>query len=449
MQEIESDMVDNPEETTNTEENLDPIAISNEQFDRASRYVKGLKSGLVEFLKKPKRVNIVNFPVEMDDDSVQSFQGFRVQHNRVFGPGKGGIRYHPDVTEEDVVSLAKLMTWKCALVNVPFGGAKGGIVCDTKKLSQKELRRITRRYTSELFDELGPHQDIPAPDLYTNEQTMAWIFDTYEVLHPGFNNRPVVTGKPISMGGSYGRHEATGNGCLFATQRFLSKALIPDHQDVAGMRVAIQGFGDVGAVAAKAFHRQGARIIAVSDSKGGIYSEAGLSPEAVEDFKAEQGTVVGMANTSSIDNQELLELECDILLPAALGNQIHSGNASNIRASLVVEGANNPTTPKADRILQERGIYVLPDILVNAGGVTVSYYEWVQNQVNEQWDYETTTEKMRAKIHTAMDAVFKRWQAFVVGEESTPDQVPDFRTIALMIAIERVAHATLLRGIWP
>lgn len=449
MQKIESGRVDNPEETVNTEENLDPIAISDEQFDRASRYVKGLKSGLVEFLKKPKRVNIVNFPVEMDDDSVQSFQGFRVQHNRVFGPGKGGIRYHPDVTEEDVVSLAKLMTWKCALVNVPFGGAKGGIVCDTKKLSEKELRRITRRYTSELFDELGPHQDIPAPDLYTNEQTMAWIFDTYEVLHPGFNNRPVVTGKPIEMGGSYGRHEATGNGCLFATQRFLSKALIPDHQDVAGMRVAIQGFGDVGAVAAKAFHRQGARIIAVSDSKGGIYSETGLNPEAVADFKAEQGTVVGMANTSSIDNEELLQLECDILLPAALGNQIHSGNASNIKASLVVEGANNPTTPKADQILQERGIYVLPDILVNAGGVTVSYYEWVQNQVNEQWDYDTTTEKMRAKIHTAMDAVFKRWQAFVVGEESTLDQVPDFRTIALVIAIERVAHATLLRGIWP
>ena len=442
-------MVKEPTETGSTEENLDPIAISEEQFDRASYYVKDLKRGLVEFLKKPKRVNIVNFPVEMDDDSVQSFQGFRVQHNRVFGPGKGGIRYHPDVTMEDVISLAKLMTWKCALVNIPFGGAKGGLICDTKKLSEKELRRITRRYTSELFDELGPQQDIPAPDLYTNEQTMAWIFDTYDVLHPGFNNRPVVTGKPIEMGGSYGRHEATGNGCLFATQRFLSKALIPDHQDVAGMRVAIQGFGDVGAVAAKAFHRQGAKIIAVSDSKGGIYSEAGLNPEEVEGFKAEQGTVVGMTDSISITNEQLLELECDILLPAALGNQIHAGNAANIKASLVVEGANNPTTPQADRILQGRGIHVLPDILVNAGGVTVSYYEWVQNQVNEQWDYDTTTEKMRAKIHAAMDTVFNRWQAFVVGEESTQNHLPDFRTIALVIAIERVAHATLLRGIWP
>jgi len=442
-------MVKEPAKTDRTEENLDPITISEEQFDRASYYVKDLKKGLVEFLKKPKRVNIVNFPIEMDDDSVQSFQGFRVQHNRVFGPGKGGIRYHPDVTMEDVISLAKLMTWKCALVNIPFGGAKGGLICDTKKLSEKELRRITRRYTSELFDELGPQQDIPAPDLYTNEQTMAWIFDTYDVLHPGFNNRPVVTGKPIEMGGSYGRHEATGNGCLFATQRFLSKALIPDHQDVAGMRVAIQGFGDVGAVAAKAFHRQGAKIIAVSDSKGGIYSEAGLNPEEVEGFKAEQGTVVGMTDSISITNEQLLELECDILLPAALGNQIHAGNAANIKASLVVEGANNPTTPQADRILQGRGIHVLPDILVNAGGVTVSYYEWVQNQVNEQWDYDTTTEKMRVKIHTAMDTVFNRWQAFVVGEESTQNHLPDFRTIALVIAIERVAHATLLRGIWP
>lgn len=442
-------MVKELTEKGSTEENLDPIAISEEQFDRASFHVKGLKRGLVEFLKKPKRVNIVNFPVEMDDDSVQSFQGFRVQHNRVFGPGKGGIRYHPDVTMEDVISLAKLMTWKCALVNVPFGGAKGGLVCDTKKLSEKELRRITRRYTSELYDELGPHQDIPAPDLYTNEQTMAWIFDTYDVLHPGFNNRPVVTGKPIEMGGSYGRYEATGNGCLFATQRFLSKALIPDHQDVAGIRIAIQGFGDVGAVSAKAFHRQGAKIIAVSDSKGGIYRETGLNPEEVERFKAEQGTVVGMADTMSITNEELLELECDILLPAALGNQIHAGNATNIKASLVVEGANNPTTPQADRILQGRGIHVLPDILVNAGGVTVSYYEWVQNQVNEQWDYDTTTEKMRAKIHVAMDTVINRWQAFVVGEESTQDHMPDFRTIALVIAIERVAHATLLRGIWP
>ena len=430
-------------------ENLDPIAISEQQFDRAARHVKGLKRGLVDFLKKPKRVNIVNFPVEMDDDSVQSFQGYRVVHNRVFGPSKGGIRYHPDVTMEEVVSLAKLMTWKCALVNVPFGGAKGGLVCDVKALSERELRRITRRFTSELFDELGPHQDIPAPDLYTGEQTMAWIFDTYDKLHPGFNNRPVVTGKPIEMGGAYGRREATANGCLFATERFLSRGLIPERTDVAGARVAIQGFGDVGAVAAHAFHRQGAKIVAVSDSKGAIYDANGLDPAVVEEFKAASGSVVGLADTMTITNQELLELDCDILLPAALGDQIHAGNAADIKAGLVVEGANNPTTPAADRILQARGIYVLPDILVNAGGVTVSYYEWVQNQINEQWDYDTTTEKMRAKIHAATDAVFDRWERFVVGEEDSGDGRPDFRTVALVIAIERVAHATLMRGIWP
>ncbi len=432
-----------------TNESLDPISISEEQFDRAAAYVQGLKTGLVDFLKKPKRVNIVSFPVEMEDDSVQSFQGFRVQHNRVFGPGKGGIRYHPDVTMEEVISLAKLMTWKCALVNVPFGGAKGGVVCDTKKLSERELRRITRRYTSELYDELGPNQDIPAPDLYTNAQTMAWIFDTYDMLHPGYNNRPVVTGKPIEMGGTHGRHEATGNGCLFVTERFLARGLIPGRREVRGMRVAIQGFGDVGEVAANAFHRQGAKIVAVSDSRGGIFDEAGLDPEAVGRFKTEQGTVVGMPDTVTITNTELLEKECDILLPAALGNQIHAGNAANIQAKLVVEGANNPTTPRADRILQDRGIHVLPDILVNAGGVTVSYFEWVQNQVNESWDYDTTTEKMRAMVHAATDTVFDRWQNFPAGEDTGDDRVPDFRTVALVIAIERVAHATLMRGIWP
>jgi glutamate dehydrogenase (NAD(P)+) len=353
------------------------------------------------------------------------------------------------VTVDEVTSLAKLMTWKCALVNVPFGGAKGGLVCDPKQLSERELRRITRRFTSELYDELGPYQDIPAPDLYTDEQTMAWIFDTYDILHPGYNNRPVVTGKPVEMGGAYGRHEATGNGCLFVTRRFLSKGLIPAQQEVSGSRVVIQGFGDVGGVAADAFHRQGAKIVAVSDSKGGIYREAGLDPAEVARFKADHGSVVGMADTSAVSNEDLLELDCDILIPAALGNQIHAGNAANIRARLVVEGANGPTTPAADRILQQRGIYVLPDILANAGGVTVSYYEWVQNQINEQWDYETTTEKMHTKVIDATDTVFDRWEKFVVGEESSDDGVPDLRTVALVIAIERVIHATLMRGIWP
>ena len=451
-------MADKTSESGPDGENLDPVFISEQQFNLAARHIRGLKRGLIDFLKKPKRLNIVNFPIELDDGSVETFHGYRVVHNRVFGPGKGGIRYHPDVTIEEVISLAKLMTWKCALVDIPFGGAKGGIVCNPKSLSERELRRITRRFTAEMSDVFGPHTDIPAPDLYTNEQTMAWIFDTYDVLHPGQNNRPVVTGKPAEMGGSCGRYEATGYGCMYATRRFLSKALLPEQQEIAGARVVIQGFGDVGRVAASAFCREGARILAVSDSQGGIYSEAGLNLDAVESFKAEHGTVVGMADTMTITNAELLELECDILIPAALGNQIHSGNASNIKAKLVVEGANNPTTPAADAILNRKGIYVLPDIVANAGGVTVSYYEWVQNQANEQWSAEQVTEKLTARINDAVDTVFNRWQSFVVGEEcptgsepaaTSDQQTPDFRTIALIIAIERVTRATLMRGIWP
>ena len=439
-------------------ENLDPVYISEQQFDRAARYITDLKRGLVDFLKKPKRITMVNFPIELDDGSVKSFEGYRVVHNRVFGPGKGGIRFHPDVTQEEVISLAKLMTWKCALVNIPFGGAKGGVVCDPKSLSEGELRRITRRFTSELFDVIGPHKDIPAPDLYTNEQTMAWIYDTYDVLNPGHNNRPVVTGKPVEMGGSYGRTEATGNGSVYAAERFLSKALLADQLEIAGARIAIQGFGDVGSVAAKAVCRRGACIIAISDSQGAIFRESGLDPYEVEQYKMEHGTVVGMPDTHTITNAELLELECDILMPAALGNQIHGGNANNIKARLVVEAANNPTTPEADKILHQKGIHVLPDILVNAGGVTVSYYEWVQNQANEQWDLDEITEKLKSKMYGAVDEVFDRWQAFVVGEEALPNgeeqssqipHAPDFRTVAMIIAIERVTKATLMRGIWP
>lgn len=440
------------------EESFDPVVISEQQFEKAAHLIQHLKKGLVNFLKQPKRINIINFPIELDDGSVETFQAYRVVHNRVFGPGKGGIRYHPDVTMEEVISLAKLMTWKCALVNIPFGGAKGAVVCDVKNLSERELRRITRRFTSEMSDVIGPYTDIPAPDLYTNEQTMAWIFDTYDVLKPNHNNRPVVTGKPIDMGGSLGRHEATGYGCVYAARRFLSKALIPEQQDLAGARVAIQGFGDVGAMAAKAFFRDGATIIAISDSQGGVYCEAGFDPCDVDAFKSEHGTVVGMPDTMTITNAELLELECDILMPAALGNQIHAGNASNIKASLIVEGANNPTTPAADEVLKKRGIHVLPDIVANAGGVTVSYYEWVQNQANEQWDAEKVDEKLKSRMYAAVDTVFNRWQSYVVGEQTSDDtetvdiasqDIPDFRTIALAIAIERVTKATLLRGIWP
>jgi glutamate dehydrogenase (NAD(P)+) len=433
---------------------LDHIVISEQQFDKAAAYIKGLKAGLIDFLKQPKRQYITNFPVELDDGSVKTIEGVRVIHNRVFGPGKGGIRYHPDITVEEVTSLAKLMTWKCALVHIPFGGAKGGVICNPKELSNNELRRITRRFTAELFDVIGPHTDIPAPDMYTNEETMAWIFDTYDVLNGGRENRPVVTGKPLDLGGSLGRKEATGKGCMHVTQRFLSKGLIPENQEIAGMSIAIQGFGEVGSVAAYEYCRQGGKIVAVSDSCGGIYSEDGLDPENVAAFKREHGTVVGMPDTLTLTNEELLESECDILIPAATAFQINSGNAANIKAKLIVEAANNPTTPAADEILHSRGIYTIPDILANAGGVTVSYYEWVQNHAHEQWDLEVIDSKLQKKMYAAVDDVFTVWQQYVVGELPLPEdadkpEAPDFRTTALIIAIKRVADATLLRGIWP
>ena len=439
-------------------ENFDHIAISEQQFDQAVCYIPKLKKGLIEFLKQPNRINIMNFPIEMDDGSVLSIQGYRVIHNRVFGPGKGGIRYHPDITMEEVIALAKLMTLKCALANIPFGGAKGGVVCNTKELTEDELRRITRRFISELADNIGPYTDIPAPDMYTDEQTMAWIFDTYDVLNPGKNNRPVVTGKPIEMGGSYGRHEATGNGVYYVTERFLSKALIAEQQTVAGASVVVQGFGNVGSISAQAFFRNGAKIIAVSDSQGGVFRADGLNPDELLAFKNEHGTVVGMPETMTITNEEILELECDILIPAALSNQIHAKNARNIKAKVIVEAANDPTTPEADTILSERGIYLLPDIMANAGGVTVSYFEWVQNQVNQQWDINEVNARLQKRMCKVVDDVFSRWQGFVVGEEEpfedeirkkTKEWKTNFRSIALSIAIERVAKATLMRGIWP
>ncbi len=437
-------------------ETFDPILISEQQFDKATAYITDLKSGLIDYLKQPSRTHITNFPIELDDGTVETIQCFRVIHNRIFGPSKGGIRYHPEVTMEEVTSLAKLMTWKSALVNIPFGGAKGGVVCDTKQLSLNELRRITRRFTVELFDVIGPHTDIPAPDMYTNEQTMAWIYDTYDVLNPGENNRPIVTGKPINLGGSLGRVKVTGKGCLFVTERFLSKGLIPDLVKLTGSRVAIQGLGNVGAVAASEFHKQGAIIVAVSDSSGGIYSKEGLNPEEIVAFKKQHGSVVGMPDTLTLTNEELLEVECDILIPAATAFQIHSDNASNIKAKLIVEAANNPTTPVADEVLQQRGIFIIPDILANAGGVTVSYFEWVQNQANEQWGLSLVNEKLQKKMVSATDIVFEHWQSYSVRKSSEKDEntlpqdcVPDFRTVALVIAIKRVAEATLLRGIWP
>ncbi len=435
-------------------ENLDPREISSRRFREATAHVSGLKRGLIDFLNSPKRTIEVCFPVQMDDNSVRTFQGYRVLHSRVLGPGKGGIRYHPTVTRESMAALAELMTWKCALADVPFGGAKGGVVCDTKSLSEAELRRVTRRFITELGDDIGPHTDIPAPDLYTNQQTMAWIYDTYDVLHPGRNNRAVVTGKPLALGGSLGREDATGRGCLYVAERFIARGVIPELSSLDGARVVIQGFGEVGAAAAQLFQMAGAHILAVSDSQGAIVDDSGLDLGTALEHKVVHETVVGTPGTRTITNEDLLELECDILIPAALGGQIHGGNAERISARLIVEAANSPVTPAADRILHAKGIQVLPDILASAGGVTVSFFEWVQNAANERWELDEIHRQLSRRLHDASDTVLERRErlrAEVASstDDAAPETITDWRMAALIAAIERLARVSLQRGIWP
>jgi glutamate dehydrogenase (NAD(P)+) len=360
------------------------------------------------------------------------------------------------------------MTWKCAIVKVPFGGAKGGVVCDPKELTETDQRRITRRFITELGDNIGPHIDVPAPDLYTNEQTMAWIYDTYDILHAGDNNRPVVTGKPLDLGGSVGRREATGYGAFLVTERFLELASPPGFGGLKGARVAIQGYGQVGIAAAEAFRAAGAKIIALSDSQGAILDEDGLDLEAVVAQKREHGTLVGLPESRTLTNEDLLAVDCDILIPAALGNQIRSDNAGAVQAKLIVEAANAPVTPAADDILSARGVTVLPDILVNAGGVTVSYFEWVQNIENEEWELDEVNRRLRQRLRRGVDSVVDCWREIQGGATLPLDNSaeaaagsdsgekpalvkrrPDLRTAALVVAVRRVARATLKRGIWP
>ena len=452
-------------------EDLNPFHIAGQQFDRAVAYLTQFKADVIEFLKRPERTLSVEFPVVMNDGSVRLFRGYRVLHSKIRGPGKGGIRYHPDVTADEVRALASWMTWKCALIDVPFGGAKGGVACNPKELNETELRRLTRRYISELGDLIGPHTDIPAPDVYTDARTMAWIYDTYAMMHPGRNNLPAVTGKPLDIGGSHGRHEATARGCLYAVQRALARGVVPGLKQVAGARVAIQGFGNAGALAAKLFHEDGAVIVAVSDTHGGVLQERGLDVDALTVHKAATGTVAGAANARALSNADLLALECDVLIPAALENQIRAENANAVRARLIAEAANGPTTPAADRLLFARGIPVVPDILANSGGVCVSYFEWVQNIENEQWDLEEVNHKLRTKMERATDTVIDRQTAINMaiapaasstgkskkkgkeqstdGSTTTTPGSADLRTAALVVAIERVAQVALERGIWP
>jgi glutamate dehydrogenase (NAD(P)+) len=434
-----------PAEPPEAAEDLNPFHTAAQQFDRAAAHLPHLPPGFIDWLKRPDRTVIVEFPVEMADGRICNFIGYRVLHNVVRGPGKGGIRYHPNVNADEVRALAAWMTWKCALIDVPFGGAKGGVACNPKELTEGELRKLTRRYIAELGDLIGPHTDIPAPDVYTDAGTMAWIYDTYAMMHPGRNNLPVVTGKPLDLGGSQGRNEATARGCLFAVQRALAQGVVPGLAEVRGARVAIQGFGNAGSIAANLFHQAGARIIAVSDSRGGIFHEDGLDVAAVSAHKARTGSVVGTPGTSEISNAALLALPCDVLIPAALENQIRRDNAAAVRARLVAEAANGPTTPAADEILFRRGVPVLPDILANSGGVCVSYFEWVQNLENQQWDLDEVNHKLQVKMERAVDAVIDKQRQM---NDRQPGTV-DLRTAALILAIERVASVALKRGIWP
>jgi glutamate dehydrogenase (NAD(P)+) len=408
-------------------------AVAQQQFDHAADKLE-LEDALRRVLRVPKRELTVNFPVTLDSGRVEVFTGYRVQHNLSRGPAKGGIRYHQDVTLDEVRALAMWMTWKCAVVNIPYGGGKGGVVVDPKKLTLKELEGLTRRFTTEISPIIGPDRDIPAPDVNTNAQTMAWIMDTFS-MHHGYTIAGVVTGKPIAVGGSLGRNEATAQGAVFTLQRWAAATGTP----LRGSRVAIQGYGNAGSIAADLLAREGALIVAVSDSQGGIYNANGIDPARITAWKREHGTVVGFPQADGVSNAELLEVACDILVPAALENQITRQNAPRIQARVVAEAANGPTTPEADEILYDRGVFMIPDILCNAGGVTVSYFEWVQDMQSFFW----TEDRINESLHGIMDRAFE--SVYAMGDRHDVDM----RTAAYMVAVARVAEATTLRGLYP
>ena len=433
-------------------ESLNLFANATQQFERALTWVDGIKIGVIEYLINPKRTIHVRFPVNMDDESIRTFHGFRVLHSRVRGPGKGGIRYHPDVTEAEVSALAAFMTWKTAVVDIPFGGGKGGVVCNPKELSRGELRRITRRFVAELGDAIGPYTDIPAPDVYTDAQTMAWIYDTFDLMHPGQNNLAVVTGKPLEIGGSVGRDEATAQGSLFATKRLLKHGVVSDMPTLEGARVAVQGYGNAGATAARLFHEAGAHIVAVSDSRGGISNDDALDPNQVLTHKNKTGSVVGFEGATEISNEELLAYECDILIPAALECQIRADNADKVKAKLIVEDANGPLTTAADEILQAKDILVLPDIVANSGGVVVSYFEWVQNLDNKQWELGKVEFLLNQRMVRAVDDTVDVWTDLKTKHKNGfngAQSDPTLRDAALTLAIKRLATVILQRDIWP
>ena len=412
---------------------INPWQVAQQQFDLAADRLN-LDPGLRHVLREPRRELTVHFPVHMDDGSVEVFTGYRVQHNLGRGPAKGGIRYHQDVSLDEVKALAMWMTWKCAVVGIPYGGGKGGVIVDPKKLSKKELEGLTRRFFTEIEILIGPEKDIPAPDVNTNAQIMAWMMDTYS-MHAGYTVPGVVTGKPISLGGSEGRNEATARGtvfCIVEAARHLGLVL-------PRSRVAIQGFGNAGSIAARLIAEEGATVVAVSDSTGGIHNPDGLDIGRVIAWKGEHGTVQGFPGASDISNAEVLEVDCEILIPAALENQITARNAGNVKARLVAEAANGPTTPEADEILFANSKFLIPDILCNAGGVTVSYFEWVQDLNRDHWSESV----VNLKLKEIMVQAFSETLAIARRDQG------NMRTAAYLLAVSRVADAMAMRGLYP
>jgi glutamate dehydrogenase/leucine dehydrogenase len=404
-----------------------------ENFDLAADALQ-LDGDIRCMIRSPERILTVHLPVRMDNGKIQCFQGHRVQHSTSRGPAKGGIRYHPNVTLDEVKALATWMTWKCAVVNIPFGGGKGGVTCNPKEMSQVELERLTRRYASAILPLIGPAQDIPAPDVYTNSQVMAWIMDTYSMTK-GYPIPGVVTGKPIALGGSLGRNEATGRGVFYTLQSACDHLRIP----MKGAKVVVQGFGNAGSIAAHLLDSNQAYVIAVSDSKGCIYNRDGIDIPKLMLHKEKTGSVVGFPASESITPERLLALECDILVPAALENAVHANNAATLHAKIVAEAANGPLTPDADRVLEAKGVFIIPDILCNAGGVTVSYFEWVQDEQHLFWEAQDVYNRLERVMKTSFSDVLKIHLERKVG----------MRTAANMLGISRVAEATKLRGLYP
>ncbi|MEP7361519.1 MAG: Glu/Leu/Phe/Val dehydrogenase [Chloroflexota bacterium] len=412
---------------------INPWHVAQQQFDIAADKLN-LDPGLRQVLREPRRELHVHFPVKMDDGTVKVFEGYRVQHNLSRGPAKGGIRYHQNVSIDEVKALAMWMTWKCAVVGIPYGGGKGGVIVDPKKLSRRELENLSRRFFTEIEVLIGPEKDIPAPDVNTNSQVMAWFMDTYS-MHVGYTVPGVVTGKPISLGGSEGRNEATARGTVFCVIEAAKHLQL----DLKTSTVVVQGFGNAGSIAAQLMNAEGVKVLAVSDSTGGIHNPSGLDINRVIAWKAEHGTVVGFPGARAVSNVEILEIECDVLIPAALENQITAANAGKVKAKIVAEAANGPTTPEADEILFKNGVFVIPDILCNAGGVTVSYFEWVQDLNRDHWSEKVVNEK----LHEIMVKAFNETLAIAQREGV------HMRLAAYLLAVQRVADATAMRGLYP